>query len=684
MRMPRLGAVTLLLAASMSLLSSSLLGQSSFDIRVRLAPSKGILSGEEVVSLTNTSSVVWESLTFQWGLSASAKLVQEVTDEGGNPLTVRYIKPEDKLRKGDVYLFKVNLTSPLPPGKETTLRLKFAAEGLTLQGDALLLADTWYPRWYPSDKGSSSGASAEPAFYKVSITLPSSFKVAASGKELSQHRDEDGWIQIDYEGELLRGFSLMMSSSWERLVTYSGGVEIQSYFQPKDEHWGKRLPAIASEVIEFYSRKFGFYPYKKLCIVPGSPTEEGYATPNIIVVYQNLDRMAADFGVSFALGFSRWLIAHLIASQYWGIYIVDASPFPPWLTNGLALYSDRSYMESIRLSNPIYYNLLQYYLQAAAEGLDTTVLRPIAELERELPDWENILAKGKALAIVNMLVSLIGESEFDRVLIQLLRHYHGKGVAAEDFQRVVEQVARQDLGWFFEQWLKTDKPLDYRLSEIKTTTVGNRYVTTIEINSRRGGVLMPIVVKVSLEDGEEVIEEVKGRKSRERLKITTNSPPQLVELDPEEFLPDINRANNYRALMEIATVEELFKIDQFFQIGELVLAKSFQPQGSYLQDRFKLKVKNISNKGHGLGIVILVEFANIRSKGRRSFYLSLAPYEERVIEDYYLLPQRSGKAKIKASFYIVEDEKEFKRISRRKLPDLSNHYIIFVPQNPGR
>ena len=681
--MRRLGLVTLLLAAPV-LISSSLLGQSSFDIRVTLDPSKGILSGEELVALTNTSSGAWESLTFQWGLSSSTKLVQEVIDEGGNPLSVRYIKPEDNLPKGEVYLFEVVLYSPLPPGEETTLRLKFAAEGLTPQGDTLLLSDTWYPRLYPFDKYGGSEIAEEPAFYKVSLTLPSSFKVAASGNELSRHREGEGWVRIDYEGELLRGFSLMVGSGWERLVTSSGGVEIQSYFQPKYEHWGKRLPAIASEVIEFYSRKFGFYPYKKLCIVPGSPTEEGYATPNIIVVYQGLDRMAADFGVSFALGFSRWLVAHLIASQYWGIYIVDAPPFPPWLTNGLALYSDRSYMESIRLSNPVYYNLLQYYLQAAAEGLDTTVLRPIAELERELPDWENILAKGKALAIVNMLVNLIGESEFDRVLIQLLRHYHRKGVAAEDFQRVVEQVARQDLGWFFEQWLKTDKPLDYRLGEIRTDPVGNRYVTTIEINSRRGGALMPIVVKVSLEDGEEVIEEAKGRKSRERLKITTNSPPQLVELDPEEFLPDINRANNYRALMEVATVEELFKIDQFFQIGELVLAKSFQPRGSYLQDRFRLKVKNISNKERGLGIVILVEFANIRSKGRRSFYLSLAPYEERVIEDYYLLPKRSGKGKIQASFYMVEDEKEFKRISRRQPPELSNHYIVFVPPNPGR
>jgi len=677
--------VSSLLLAATIFFSSLLLGQSSFDITVRLDPNKGFLNGEEMVALTNTSNEVWEFLFFQWGLSASTKRVEEAIDGGGNPLFVRYIKPEDELLKGKGFLFEVTLHSPLLPGEETILKLKFVAENLTQQGDTLLLSDNWYPILYASAKGKNSGASNESALYKVSLALPSSFKVAASGKEVSRHQDEEGWLQIDYEGEFLRGFSLMLSSGWKRLVTYAGEVEIQSYFQPKDEHWGKRLPAIASEVIAFYSRKFGFYPYEKLCIVPGSATEEGgYATPNIIVVHQSLDRMASDFGVSFALGFSRWVVAHLIASQYWGIYIVDAPPFPPWLPNGLALYSDRSYMESIRLSNPIYYNLLQYYLQAAAGGLNTTVLRPIAELDEELPNWENILAKGKALAIINMLVHFIGEEEFDRVLIQLLRHYHGKEVTAEDFQRVVEQVTQQDLGWFFEQWLKTNKFLDYQVGQIKTTHVGNRYVTTIEVNSRRGGALMPILVKISLEDGEEVFEELKGRQRRERVKITTTSPPQRVELDPEGILPDINRANNYEVLREIATVEELFKIDQFFQIGELFLSRNFQPRERYLQDRFKLRVKNVSNSERGLGIVILAEFANVRSKGRRSFYLSLAPYEERVIEDYYLLPRGSGKAKIQVSYYMVKDEKEFKRIGRRQLSDLSNNYIVIVPPNSGR
>ena len=138
------------------------------------------------------------------------------------------------------------------------------------------------------------------------------------------------------------------------------------------------------------------------------------------------------------------------------------------------------------------------------------------------------------------------------------------------------------------------------------------------------------------------------------------------------------------ALGKVATVEELFKIDQFFQIGELALARSFQREGSYFQDRFKLRVKNVTSSERGLGIVILAEFANIRSKGRRSLFLSLAPYEERTIEDHYLIPRGSGKVKIQASFYMVKDEREFKQISRIQQPDIRNNYIIIIPPNAGR
>ncbi|MFB0518420.1 MAG: hypothetical protein ACETWC_03955, partial [Acidobacteriota bacterium] len=218
--------VATLLLASGVLLSASVWGQSSFDIRLRLDPSRGVLTGEQSVVLTNTSTGAWESLLFRWGFNASTKRVEEVSDRGGNPLSVRYITPEDTLSEGDVFLFEVALPSPLPSGEETTLRLKFAADGLTPQEDVYLLSDTWYPRLYPSVNGRDTGTSDEPALYNVSLALPSSFIVAASGKELSRSQEGEGWIRIDYEGELLRGFSLMVGSGWERLATTTSEVEI--------------------------------------------------------------------------------------------------------------------------------------------------------------------------------------------------------------------------------------------------------------------------------------------------------------------------------------------------------------------------------------------------------------------------------------------------------------------------
>jgi len=82
-----------------------------------------------------------------------------------------------------------------------------------------------------------------------------------------------------------------------------------------------------------------------------------------------------------------------------------------------------------------------------------------AEQERAIKwDSNNVVEHGKSSAALNALESVIGQKTFDATYRRCLREYGGKQLSWRDFQRVAEQESCQDLGWFFEQWVRSSPP----------------------------------------------------------------------------------------------------------------------------------------------------------------------------------------------------------------------------------
>lgn len=644
------------------------------------------LEGEAKVTYFNDNNKLINSVIVITDCQELGELeIKQIMDSTGSIMNYEPFKSE-KLSPPlmDKKLYSLSLNFPLNPEESITFSVHFKIENMKKNNRLLILADDilnagscWYPRVITLEDGDWKSLKPDSPTYKVSIEMPAEIMLITSGEEESRNISEEV-CTYSFKGDKIRGFSLIAATGLQTITGEVNEVEIKSYFAAEEKSWGVRMASLAHETLDFYLKRFGFFPYRRVSLVAALEVEsESIFLDGILLLPKSFKDMVQKWGFNFSLNFTRWLVAHLLARQYWGLCVAESPSYPQWITSAFSFYSDREYLRSLNLSSSIYYNYMDYYLEAAQRGVDTTLMQPLGNLARRRYDWQNILARGKGLAIINMLEYMLGQDKMQKIAKEILAGFSYSVISAEEFIQLCNSVSDKPLDWFFHQWLNTSKRLDYAVGEIKSSYSKGKVISKIEF-LQQAEAQMPMPIRVTLSNGDQILRQLRGIEEKEELVITNDYPVYRVELDPEQLLPDINYANNYRIVATAVKQEPLFPIDDYFEIGELFFGKNFRSQGIFFQDDLQLQVKNKKAISQGLGIVILVQKTGWRRMGKRSIFVTFNPYETKLIREYYLLPEIKGKIKIMVSFFKVNTSEEFRSLQLKKSPDLINGYIFYL------
>jgi hypothetical protein len=144
---------------------------------------------------------------------------------------------------------------------------------------------------------------------------------------------------------------------------------------------------------------------------------------------------------------------------------------------------------------------------------------------------------------------------------QFLRTYYAlwrfRHPTTRDLQAVAEDVSRQDLDWFFDQFVYGTAVVDYAVKSMRVQALdapdeddndARRYESEVLLERREDGIF-PQVLRVRFDDG--TTEEVTWDGADAWKQFTFEKRARLVEayLDPENIVwLDINRLNNRRVL----------------------------------------------------------------------------------------------------------------------------------------
>ncbi|UCF33237.1 MAG: hypothetical protein JSV78_12980, partial [Phycisphaerales bacterium] len=446
----------------------------SYAVDCRIDPDAGQTSGSEIIRFTNTTPQPLQRLLLSWPVAdhASGGRTIDVT-VGGAPVT--------RIDGHGPVTF--DLPEALPPEKPIEIHVMFGLKGwpkIRPDGDEVI-TNTFLPTL---DWGFPTHAD-----YDVKLLVPPEYAVATSGRFDPADKS--------YRARNVRAFGLYLGRGHKVLEQQAGETLVRCVYRPAAEECARLLTYTAVDVVNFYRERFGFYPYRVLNIVPGMKYPAGGypVATNLVVVHgqQQFDKRPELHW--------RWITAHEIGHMYWGEYVLERED-PGWLWIALGIYADHEYTRARGLSPDKHRGLMHNYVNAVWNGHDTTVALTLApERINEVEfDWNNLVQHGKGFSIISALACVLGQETFDRAYVRCLNEFHGRRLGPADFQRICEKESGQDLQWFFDQWLWTDRYPAYEISEQSCVKEGEQFVTRVQV-SRLGSLEMPVPVEVRFEDG---------------------------------------------------------------------------------------------------------------------------------------------------------------------------------------
>ncbi len=483
---------------------------SRYVIDARLGAGDYAIDGRETVTLKNPGREPLAVVAFDWNTGPLSSL--EVAAGG------RRLFPPDgpppAPQKGPVF---VRLTEPLAPGADLVLDVAFGMKTGGPKGRDGFSSSAWYPRlWWDGLKRHDS--------FSVKLDVPAGVTVAASGR-LDPKTGR-------YEAAAAGTFGLYLAADLKTASREVDGVLITSFFTDKGAKAAAVCLETAADAVRFYKEWLGFYPFPFLNIIPGGAGRwGGYPVATGIVAIHGLE--------TYVEGESprHWqhITSHEIGHEYWGEWVLDPDT-PSWVWIAMGIFADTEFMTVRGFDPDRRTEWMGNYINAIPMYYDTTLDAPPDREEAVRFDFNNTVVHSKGPAAIFALDSVLGRDVFLKIYKRCLREFGGKRLGWRDLRAVAEKESGQNLGWFFDAWVRSNEYLCYGVDSKETRTDGKGGFTT-EIRVKRLGTMsMPVPVQAVFEDGSTETARTDRTKTITMLTFKSRTPLREVILDPEKKL----------------------------------------------------------------------------------------------------------------------------------------------------
>ncbi len=481
-------------------------------------------------------------------------------------------------------LGKVNLPEALKPGQSLVFELEFAMPippsgrlGMfeSEEGTVYQLAH-WFPNvavyddihgWNTLTHQGDGEFYTNFGDYTVNITVPSDHLVAATGELVNAQdvlNDEmqdrlaraktstekvtirgldeipsvrgEGTSTWTFRAEDVRAFAFATSRAfaWDAAIAdEERPVLCQAFYPPEAAPlWPDEAVAMGQHSINYYSQWLMEYPYPTATNVNG--VVGGMEYPMIVFCAEQHSREGL-LGVT----------DHEFGHEWFPMIVNSDERRYAWMDEGFNTFINYySYAEYFGESSKGHQDLVY----VVAKGLASDPGQPIMTIPDRMMDGDlGYLAYGKPGYGMQLLRDyILGPERFDEAFREYVRRWAFKSPTPEDFFRTMEDAAGDDLAWFWRGWFYEAASLDQAITDVSAKP--RRGKVGVEISNLRR-MVMPVELLVTYDD---------GSSERRRIPVEawarTDSFPTRwdsggkaiarVEIDPDRWLPDVDRSNN--------------------------------------------------------------------------------------------------------------------------------------------
>jgi hypothetical protein len=505
--------------------------------------------------------------------------LESIEIDGSNLIArTRFISPDDGNER-DRTVVSVPLEKRVPPGGAVTVRMRWRAQvprpysRTGVIGNYFFMAH-WFPKigvleqrgWNCHQFHAATEFFADFGVYDVRLTVPRGWTVGATGRERGRQNNADGTTTHHYYEEDVHDFA--WTTSPDLLVRVARfehpglpAVDMRLLLQP--EHVGQEARHFDATraALRYYGEWYGPYPYGHVTIVdPAWQSDSG----------------GMEYPTFFTAGTS-WLDApgtkepedvtiHEAGHQFWYGMVANNEFEDAWLDEGLNQFSEARVLDvaypnrhpvdrffggfvpwvyrdlhKSRETDLNYFFSYRQYAEADAQATPTF---------RHWPASASAVTYAKTALWLHTLERYIGWPALQRIMSAFFSRWAFRHPKPRDFFAVADEIADQDLRWFFEEVYGSSNAFDYAIHQLTSEPEpGGRTFATTVVARRNGEGVFRLPVRVRFEDGSETWERWDGRDRWRVLRYTRPVRAVSAEVDPDRvLLLDIDRTNNSMTL----------------------------------------------------------------------------------------------------------------------------------------
>ena len=310
----------------------------------------------------------------------------------------------------------------------------------------------------------------------------------------------------------------------------------------------KKLQPKTVELMQYYSKNIGKYPYKQYSVIQAGDGGMEYGMCTFITGKRSLGSL---IGVT----------AHELAHSWFQFILASNESKHEWMDEGFTSYISDLAMNEIMSQKKEHPTISAYnsYIYLANSGYEQP--QTTHSDRYELNHVFGISAYNKGEVFLAQLGYVIGEENLKKTIKKYYHDFAFKHPRPIDFIRSAEKISGLELDWYLTDWTQTTNTIDYGVKNIDE--INGRAVIQLE---RIGLMPMPIDLEISYTDGSKELfyiplQMMRGEKPEESPRKTLNdwawayptytfmiNKPKVkilsVAIDPKNLMADVNKENN--------------------------------------------------------------------------------------------------------------------------------------------
>ncbi|MBX7218811.1 MAG: M1 family metallopeptidase [Blastocatellia bacterium] len=508
--------------------------------------------------------------------------LQTVDGEDLKPRS-EFIHPDDS-NQNDRTVLRVPLSRPVGPQQSITLKLEFLVRlpkifARTGYAGNYFFVAQWFPKlgvyepagmrrrqaagWNCHQFHADSEFYADFGEYDVTCVVPQEYKIGATGVLQAKTSEPNGRAAYRFVQADVHDFAWTASPDFLVCTDsfHEAGlpdVKLTLLLQPEHLAQKDRHMQAMKHSLSYFGKNYGPYPYPTLTAVDPAYNADGsggmeYPT---LITCGTLYRVEADEGVQ--PGAPEVVTIHEFGHQYWYGMVASNEFEESWLDEGINTFCENKVVAAYYHKQDAvwarYAGIPLFRLPVQVRPWDlyrTEISQGMIEKDPVVtPAWKykNHLSYGfnsysRPALTLRMLENYLGEAVMTRILRTYFERWRFRHPASQDFFDVANEVSGQNLDWFFDQYFRSTKVLDYAI-ESATSVPGKTFSIEVLV-VRKYEATMPVEIEFRFADGTRTRETWDGKDTLKVFRMERATDLVSVCIDPEDkLLLDVNRFNN--------------------------------------------------------------------------------------------------------------------------------------------